>query len=75
MFFLLYYLIKSKIYIDVSEDKKILVLVNFDNIKIWKICYVNWKKRDLNIAVLFLFKFWLKYVILFLYFFMVIYMV
>lgn len=45
MFFLLYYLIKSKIYIDVSEDKKILVLVNFDNIKIWKICYVNWKKK------------------------------
>lgn len=33
------------------------------------------KKKDVNIVVLFLFKFWLKYVILFLYFFMVIYMV
>lgn len=75
MFFLLYYLLKVRYILMLVKIKKILFLVNFDNIKIWKICYVNWKKRDLNIAVLFLFKFWLKYVILFLYFFMVIYMV
>lgn len=75
MFFLLYYLLKVRYILMLVKIKKILVLVNFDNIKIWKICYVNWKKRDVNIAVLFLFKFWLKYVILFLYFFMVIYMV
>lgn len=75
MFFLLYYLLKVRYILMLVKIKKILFLVNFDNIKILKICYVNWKKRDLNIAVLFLFKFWLKYVILFLYFFMVIYMV
>lgn len=75
MFFLLYYLLKVRYILMLVKIKKILVLVNFDNIKIWKICYVNWKKRDVNIVVLFLFKFWLKYVILFLYFFMVIYMV